>query len=81
MIYQDEYSITLTKKLKKLKKKNFEQFQIIMKKRDEILEDPLRYKNLKYNLSDRKSVHIDKHFVLTFKVDILQIRAEYLSIC
>ena len=29
-----------------------------------------RYKNLRHNLSDLKRVHIDKSFVLTFKVDI-----------
>ena len=28
------------------------------------------YKNLKYGLKEFKRVHIDKHFVLTFKVDL-----------
>lgn len=69
-MYRDEYSEELVKKLKKLKKKSPKQYEIICKKRDEILENPLRYKNLQYNLSGRKRVHIDKHFVLTFRVDI-----------
>ena len=29
-----------------------------------------RYKNLRHDLSDFKRVHIDKSFVLTFKVDL-----------
>lgn len=70
MIFRDDYSEQLVKKFKKLKKKNPEQFMIICKKRDEVLRNPLRYKNLRYDMSDRKRVHIDKHFVLVFKVDL-----------
>ncbi len=68
-----EYSELLTKKLKKLKKKDPHQFEIIMKKRNDIKEkvqiNPDHFKNLRQDLSDFKRVHIDKHFVLTFKVD------------
>ena len=70
MVFRDEYSQELTKTLKKLKKKNPKQYEIICKKRNEILNDPTRYKNLRYDMKDKKRVHIDKHFVLTFKIDL-----------
>ena len=34
-----------------------------------INSDPEHYKNLRYDLKHFKRVHIDNHFVLTFKVD------------
>ena len=60
--------------LSKLAKKDKEIAIIINKKIKEIVnndsETIKRYKNLKHDLSDLKRVHIDKSFVLTFKVDI-----------
>lgn len=60
--------------LSKLAKKDKKKAEIINKKIKEIIsndsETIKRYKNLRRNLSDLKRVHIDKHFVLTFKVDI-----------
>ncbi|HLD04308.1 MAG TPA: addiction module toxin RelE [Candidatus Nanoarchaeia archaeon] len=68
-----EYSELLTKKLKKLKKRGPHQLEIILKKRDDvkakIAMNPDHFKNLSNELSEFKRVHIDKHFVLTFKVD------------
>lgn len=68
-----EYSDELTKKLKKIKRKNPMQFSMILKKRDDIKqkihENPEHFKNLKYDLSDFKRVHINTHFVLIFNVD------------
>ncbi|MCX9087832.1 MAG: type II toxin-antitoxin system RelE/ParE family toxin [Candidatus Methanoperedens sp.] len=55
--------------LKKLAKKNRKQVEIILKKVEEILSDPHRYKNLRAPLNDWKRVHVDKHFVLTFSID------------
>ena len=69
MTFRDDYSNQLVKKLKKLRKKNPGQFKIICKKRDEVLRTPVRYKNLRYDMSGRKRVHVDKHFVLVFKVN------------
>tara|TARA_Y100000310_G_C20697905_1_gene827075 strand:- start:5331 stop:5609 length:279 start_codon:yes stop_codon:yes gene_type:complete len=72
-IWTFEYSEILTRKLKKLKKKDLNQFRIVMKKRDDVKEkiplNPNYFKNLRYDLSEFKRVHIDKHFVLIFKVD------------
>jgi YafQ family addiction module toxin component len=59
----------LEKTLKKLTKKNKKQVEIILRKVDEILENPHRYKNLRAPLNDWKRVHVDKHFVLTFSIN------------
>ena len=59
----------LDKKLEKLYKKNRKQYEIIMKKAQEIVQNPQHYKNLRAPLHHLKEVHIDKHFVLTFYVD------------
>ena len=59
----------LDKKLENIYKKNRKQFDIIMKKTDEVLKDPHRYKNLRKPKQHLKRVHIDKHFVLTFKIN------------
>ena len=64
----------LTLKIKKLVKKDKKKVEIINKKVKEIInndsETIKRYKNLRHDLSDFKRVHIDKSFVLTFKVDL-----------
>jgi len=59
----------LLKKLEKLRAKNKKQTKIIVKKTQEILENPHRYKNLRAPLNSWKRVHIDKHFVLVFSID------------
>ena len=59
----------LDKKLAKLCKKNRKQYEIIMKKADEIVMNPQHYKNLRAPLQHLREVHIDKHFVLTFSLD------------
>ena len=66
----DKLKLILSKLVKKDKKKA----EIINKKIKEIInndsETIKRYKNLRHDLSEFKRVHIDKHFVLTFKVDL-----------
>lgn len=58
----------------KLEKKDKKKVEIINKKIKEIINcDNVsinHYKNLRYDLKEFKRVHIDKNFVLTFKVDI-----------
>ena len=60
--------------IKKLLRKDRGEVEIINKKIREIVKsdkDSIQhYKNLKYDLKDYKRVHIDKSFVLVFKVDI-----------
>jgi YafQ family addiction module toxin component len=61
----------LIKILKKLFKKDKVRYEATLKKIQEVIssEDPNHYKNLSYDLSDFKGVHIDTHFILIFKVD------------
>ncbi|MBU2496940.1 MAG: hypothetical protein KJ767_02695 [Nanoarchaeota archaeon] len=74
--WKSEYSDVLTRKLKKLKQKNPKQFSIVIKKRDEIKQiipqNPEHYKFLRKDMKGFKRVHIDKHFILVFKVDKAQ---------
>jgi len=66
----DELKLIIMKLVKKDKKK----VEIINKKIKEIINcDNVsinRYKNLRYDLKEFKRVHIDKNFVLIFKVDL-----------
>ena len=66
----DELKLILSKLVKKDPKK----VGIINKKIHEIVnrdKDTIQhYKNLQHDLSEYKRVHIDKSFVLTFKVDL-----------
>jgi len=61
-------------KIRKIAKKDKKKAEIIGKKIKEVVNsDPIsieHYKNLRYDLSEFKRVHIEKHFVLTFKVNI-----------
>jgi YafQ family addiction module toxin component len=68
-MYTLDISPELDKKLHKLIKKNKKQYEIILRKAEEILQNPQHYKNLRAPLQHWKRVHIDKHFVLTFSVD------------
>ncbi|MEK6894908.1 MAG: addiction module toxin RelE [Nanoarchaeota archaeon] len=64
----------LKNKLEKLSKKDKKKAEIINKKIKEIIsqdnESINHYKNLRHDLKEFKRVHIDKHFVLAFKVEI-----------
>ena len=72
------FRYTLSDKLKliinKLVKKDKKTADIIYRKIKEIINNDAetikRYKNLRYDLSDLKRVHVDRSFVLTFKVDL-----------
>ncbi len=69
MTYSLEVSSHIDKILKKLVKKDRTQYEMIMRKVEEILERPQAYKNLHSPLQHWKRVHIMKSFVLTFSVD------------
>lgn len=60
--------------IKKLSKKDKKKVEIINKKIKQIIncdeESINHYKNLRHDLKEFKRVHIDNHFVLTFKVDL-----------
>ena len=67
-MYSLDIKPELDKKLAKLYKKNRKQYEIIMKKAEEIVQNPQHYKNLRAPLQHLKEVHIDAHFILTFSV-------------
>ena len=73
-MFNYEISEELEIELKKLFKKDKLRYEIIIKKIEQIVnQDEFtinHYKNLRHDLSDYKRVHIDKSFVLLFKVYI-----------
>ena len=72
MPFRYDFSDELEETLSKLFKKDRNRYEAILKKaeevdsRDEITID--YYKNLRYGLSKYKRAHIDKSFVILFKV-------------
>ena len=68
-MYSLEIKPELDSKFEKLAKKNKKQFEIIITKANEILENPHRYKNLIAPMNHLKRVHIDKYFVLIFSIN------------
>jgi len=69
-MYNYEVIPSLQKILNKLSKKDNLLYERVLKKIDEIInsQDVEHYKNLRYDLSDKKGVHIG-HFVLVFKFE------------
>lgn len=70
-MYNFERSDKLIKVLKKLFKKDKGRYEATLNKINEVInsKDPDHYKNLSHDMKQFKRVHIDRHFVLTFKVD------------
>lgn len=73
MQFAYDFEPSLKKKLARLFKKDRQRYEILMKKIEQItaLEETEleHFKNLRHDLKDEKRVHIDKSFVLTFRVD------------
>ncbi len=67
-MYSHEIAHPLQRILNKLSKKDKAIYEQILKKIDEVINSPdiEHYKNLKYNMKDKKRVHIGS-FVLVFK--------------
>ena len=61
-------------KIRKIARRDKKKAEIINKKIKEVINSDSisieHYKNLRYDLSEYKRVHIDRSFVLTFKVDV-----------
>ena len=69
-MYELDVKPEADKIFRNLSKKNRKQLQLIGKKINQILSDPYHeYKYLKRPLQTFNRVHIDKHFVLIFKID------------
>ncbi len=70
-MYEWKRSEKLKKILKKLFKKDKGRYEATLKKINEVIssKNPHHYKNLSYDMREFKRVHIDKSFVLIFKVE------------
>jgi len=73
-MFDFDLSDKLKLKIRKLAKRDRKKVDIIHRKiKDIVVTDKQdidgRYKNLRNDMSDRKRVHIDGPFVLTFRVD------------
>ena len=68
-MYNLELKHTCQRDIDKLCKKNPVLKKALEKKINEIIENPQRYKPLKYDLAGEKRVHIMKSFALKFEVD------------
>lgn len=73
MPFDYSFSEKLKDIIRRLKKKDRNRVLLIRKKADQIINSDEftieHYKNLQHGLSDRKRVHVDKSFVLTFSYD------------
>ncbi|MEA1984445.1 MAG: type II toxin-antitoxin system mRNA interferase toxin, RelE/StbE family [Euryarchaeota archaeon] len=68
-----EYGIVISeiadKKFTKLTKKNPKQMNIIIKKVQQIIQNPYHFKPLRGDLHGARRVHIDSSFVLIYEID------------
>ncbi|MAF34376.1 hypothetical protein CMO91_00860 [Candidatus Woesearchaeota archaeon] len=68
-MYADHYSVEITKKLSKLRKKDPTHFSKVKKKMETILNNPDHdYKQLRYDMKGLNRIHLG-HFVLIFVID------------
>ena len=68
-MYDYEVVPSLQKVLNRLFKKDKVVYEQVMKKIEEIIQNPCHYKPLKYDLAGQRRVHIMKSFVLKFEID------------
>ena len=69
LMYTIFVEVKLKRILKKLFKKDRKAYEIIMKKMQEVVENPYHYKPLRYDMKNFRRVHILKSFVLVYKID------------
>ncbi|MBU2576120.1 MAG: type II toxin-antitoxin system mRNA interferase toxin, RelE/StbE family [Nanoarchaeota archaeon] len=68
-MYNYEVMPDLKRTLNKLFKKNKIMYKQVMKKIEEIIQNPQHYKSLKYDLVGERRVHIMKSFVLKYEIN------------
>lgn len=69
MDYALEISEEFDKKIAKLKKKDKKQYGIVLKRCDQILENPYHFKPLRGDMHGARRVHVGKSFVMTYEID------------
>ena len=67
--------------MKKIRKKDYQLYESMLKKIEEITENPQHYKPLKHDLKGRRRVHIEKSFVLVFQIDEDEKKVTFLDLC
>jgi len=67
-MYNCEVKPELQRILNKLFKKDKKMYEAVMKKIEEIIQNPHHYKPLKYDLAGERRVHIMKSFVLKYEI-------------
>lgn len=67
-MYKPSIEENLERTLKKLYKKDRKTYEAIIKKIEEILQNPQHYKPLRYSMKGLRRVHIQKSFVLIFEI-------------
>ena len=68
-MYKPGIESNLKNKLKKRFKKDRKRYEIVMKKMEEILQNPHHYKPLSHDMKHLCRVHIDSSFVLIFSIN------------
>jgi YafQ family addiction module toxin component len=70
-VHEYRYSIEkrLKAKLKRLHKKNKKLYDVVLKRVEEIINNPAHYKPLRYDLKGMRRIHLEKSFVLVFEID------------
>jgi len=67
--------------LNKVHKKDKKLYEAAMNKMEDVAENPHHYKPLRHDLKGRRRVHIEKSFVLTFRIDEQEKRVIFLDLC
>jgi len=79
-MYSSEIAPSLLKRLEKIIKKDRPLYERVMKKMEEVLSSEIDpYKNLRYDLKDKKRVHIG-HFVLVFQFIEMENKVRFLDL-
>ncbi len=68
-MYRPGIESNLKKKLSKLFKKDRKRYEMVMKKIEEILQNPHHYKPLSHDMNKLRRVHIGSSFVLVFTIN------------
>jgi YafQ family addiction module toxin component len=67
--------------LEKAHKKDKKLYEAAFKKMEDIAKNPHHYKPLKYDLKGRRRVHIEKSFVLTFRINDVEKKVTFIDLC
>ena len=78
------YGIQLDKALVSILEKAYKRdrklYEATIKKIEDIVKNPHHYKPLRYDLKGRRRVHIEKSFVLTFRIDEAEQKVTFIDL-